>query len=201
MPGIVPLKDLHDHKITSGDPDIRGWDVFAADGRRIGEVDDLLVDADTAQVRFLEVDLDRGLLAPPAAGGPASPNPPNLPNQSNEVDIGLALTEGNPVSPGVPAYGTTTPPATTGLGPAGEYLIRETLTDEENRLTGGPPPPSRTHHVLIPVGMARLANEARRVVVDGLSAREAAFLPGYDGGKIDAAGEEALLARFDHSVR
>jgi hypothetical protein len=198
MPGIVPLKDLHNHKITSGDPDVRGWDVIAADGRKIGKVDDLLVDAGTAQVRLLEVDLDRDLLVPPAAGGPASPSPPN---PSDKIDVGLALTEGNPVSPGVPAYGTTTPPATTGLGPTGEYYLRESLTEEENRLTGGPPPPSRTRHVLIPVGMARLAGEGRRLLVEGLSAREATFLPGYDGGEIDAAGEEALLARFDHSLK
>ena len=194
MAEIVPLKDLHDHKITQGDPDVRGWDVIAADGRRIGEVEDLLVDTDAGQVRFLEVELDRGLLSSPPAGGPASPNP------SDQVDVGLALTEGNPVSPGVPAYGTTTPPATTGLGPTGEYLIRETLTDQENRLTGGPVH-SRKHHVLIPAGLIRPSSEGRRVLVTGLTARDAAFLPEYDGSAIDAAGEEALLQRFEHALK
>lgn len=55
---VVPLDQLDDFEIADGDPDIRGWDVHTADGRRIGEVDDLLVDRLAMKVRYLDVDLD-----------------------------------------------------------------------------------------------------------------------------------------------
>lgn len=53
------LDDLDDYKVADGDPDIRGWSVFAADGRRVGEVDSLIVDTQAMQVRYLDLDLDR----------------------------------------------------------------------------------------------------------------------------------------------
>lgn len=55
---VVPLDQLDDFEIADGDPDIRGWDVHSADGRKIGEVDDLLVDRLAMKVRYLDVDLD-----------------------------------------------------------------------------------------------------------------------------------------------
>lgn len=61
---IVPLSDLHTHKIASGDPDVRGWPVVAGDGRTVGRVDGLLVDTAAMRVRYLDVILDLG----PAAG-------------------------------------------------------------------------------------------------------------------------------------
>lgn len=60
---IVPLDDLDDFEVAEGNPDVRGWDVIARDGRRIGEVDELLVDTETLKVRYLDVDLDHDLLA------------------------------------------------------------------------------------------------------------------------------------------
>lgn len=60
---IVPLNDLDDFKVASGDPDVRGWEVFGADGRRLGDVDQLLVDTRARKVRYLDVDLDDALLA------------------------------------------------------------------------------------------------------------------------------------------
>ena len=43
MNRIAPLGELDDFKVADGDPDIRGWDVTTQDGRRVGEVDELLV--------------------------------------------------------------------------------------------------------------------------------------------------------------
>jgi len=50
--------DRSDFEIVDGEPDIRGWDVKAADGRKIGEVEELIVDAQQKQVRYMVVDLD-----------------------------------------------------------------------------------------------------------------------------------------------
>lgn len=59
---LAPLSRLDDFKVASGDRDVRGWDVIARDGKKIGDVDDLLVDTTARKVRFVSVDLDRGLL-------------------------------------------------------------------------------------------------------------------------------------------
>ena len=57
-PQIAPLSELDDFKVAEGDPDIRGWDVLAADGTKVGEVEDLLVDTVQMKVRYLDVELD-----------------------------------------------------------------------------------------------------------------------------------------------
>ena len=59
---IIPLDQLDDFKVAEGDPDVRGWDVFTADGRKVGEVDDLLIDRTAMKVRYLDVDIDDDLL-------------------------------------------------------------------------------------------------------------------------------------------
>lgn len=63
---IVPLDELDDFEVAEGDPDVRGWEVLAADGRKIGEVDELLVDVSAMKVRYLDVDLEEDV------GGEAS---------------------------------------------------------------------------------------------------------------------------------
>jgi len=55
---VVPLDQLDDFRVASGDPDVRGWEVMGADGRKLGEVDELLVDTTAMKVRYLDVDLD-----------------------------------------------------------------------------------------------------------------------------------------------
>lgn len=59
---IVPLDQLNDFKVAEGDPDVRGWDVLSSEGRKIGEVDNLLVDTTAMKVRYLDVDIEQGLL-------------------------------------------------------------------------------------------------------------------------------------------
>lgn len=61
------LRELSDYKLVDGEPDIRGWRVYTATGRELGDVEDLLVDVDMGEVVMLEIDLkrdDRHTLAP-----------------------------------------------------------------------------------------------------------------------------------------
>lgn len=60
---VVPLDQLDGYRVADGDPDVRGWDVMTADGAKIGEVDNLLIDTVAKKVRYLDVDLDDEFLA------------------------------------------------------------------------------------------------------------------------------------------
>ncbi|HEX6940192.1 MAG TPA: DUF2382 domain-containing protein [Longimicrobiales bacterium] len=62
MDRIVPLDDLEDFEVAEGEPDVRGWEVLSADGERIGEVDQLLVDTTAMKVRYLDVDLENDVI-------------------------------------------------------------------------------------------------------------------------------------------
>jgi sporulation protein YlmC with PRC-barrel domain len=50
--------DRSDFGVIKGEPDIRGWDVRNSSGRKIGEVEELIVDAQERKVRYMVVDLD-----------------------------------------------------------------------------------------------------------------------------------------------
>lgn len=63
MDRVVPLGQLDDFRVAEGEPDVRGWEVLASDGRKIGEVDELLVDTAAMKVRYLDVDVDEGMVA------------------------------------------------------------------------------------------------------------------------------------------
>jgi hypothetical protein len=62
MDRVVPLGQLDDYRVAQDDPDVRGWEVLASDGRKIGEVDELLVDTNAMKVRYLDVDVDDGVI-------------------------------------------------------------------------------------------------------------------------------------------
>src|SRR5215204_1196567 len=47
-----------DFEIVEGQPDIRGWDVKNEQGQKIGEVEELILDAQLRKVRYMVVDLD-----------------------------------------------------------------------------------------------------------------------------------------------
>ena len=69
---LAHLGELDDCKIADGEPDIRGWDVKGADGRKLGEVADLLVDTGAMKVRYVEVKLEKEVAEEAArAGGTA----------------------------------------------------------------------------------------------------------------------------------
>jgi PRC-barrel domain protein len=176
LPGssVTPLRTLHNYRIAESDPDVRGWDVLAADGRKIGEVDDLLVDMHALKARYLEVTLDLE------------------PLQSVETNPELASAE-------IPA--PPVPPAGTGgLGTAvTETLVRATLSDEENRLTREHHHGSGSRHVLIPIGFARLDPKHDRVLIEGLSAADAAGLPDYHGQRLEPEHEAELRRWFDQT--
>jgi hypothetical protein len=52
------LDDLEGFRLADGTPDLRGWDVSADDGQKLGEVVGLIVDTAARQVRYLEIELD-----------------------------------------------------------------------------------------------------------------------------------------------
>ncbi len=74
---LVPLKELDDFRVADGEPDIRGWNVYTATGREIGDIEDLLVDTDMGEVVMVDIDLkrdDRHTLAPIKAAWIDRPN-------------------------------------------------------------------------------------------------------------------------------
>lgn len=58
-PRVAPLGDLDDFQVAEGYPDVRGWDVVAADGQKVGKVHELIVDTSAMRTRYLDVSLDR----------------------------------------------------------------------------------------------------------------------------------------------
>lgn len=64
---LRPLSEMKKVRIASGEPDIRGWNVFTSTGREVGEVKDLLIDPSIGQVVMLDLDVEgteRRSLAP-----------------------------------------------------------------------------------------------------------------------------------------
>ena len=56
------LSDLSDYKVASDNPDVRGWDVLDESHKRVGKVDNLLVDPRAEKVRYLDIELDEKIL-------------------------------------------------------------------------------------------------------------------------------------------
>ncbi|MGV3541459.1 MAG: PRC-barrel domain-containing protein [Rufibacter sp.] len=61
---LAPLHNLTDYKVADHNLDVRGWEVVGADGKRLGVVDDLIVDREVMKVRYLDIDVDKHLLLP-----------------------------------------------------------------------------------------------------------------------------------------
>lgn len=55
---LSSARSISDYRLPEGRPDIMGWPVIAEGDSRVGTVQDLLVDGDTRDIRYLEVDLD-----------------------------------------------------------------------------------------------------------------------------------------------
>src|SRR5947207_3542674 len=165
LPGssVTPLRSLHNYRIAEGDPDVRGWEVIGAEGLKIGEVDDLLVDTKALKARYLEVALDLEKIGNPEAGGEPA-----------------ATGAASPPTPGLaPPLSATS--AMGGLAPiVSETLVRATLSDEENRLTREHHHGAGTRHVLIPIGFARIDQKHDHVLIEKLRGEDAAGLPDYN---------------------
>lgn len=56
--GLSNLNDLRDYEVADGEPDPRGWDLFAGDGVKVGRIQDLLVDTGQMRVRAIECRID-----------------------------------------------------------------------------------------------------------------------------------------------
>ena len=63
---IVPLRVATDFWIAEGDPDVRGWDVVAADGKVAGTVKEAWIDRAEPQVFYYEVAIPSGIVLLPA---------------------------------------------------------------------------------------------------------------------------------------
>lgn len=59
-PALRPLADLPQYDVADEDPDIRGWQVIAADGADVGRVHELIVDVVAMEVRYADVALAAG---------------------------------------------------------------------------------------------------------------------------------------------
>lgn len=169
---LARLSKLRGFTVAHGDPDVRGWHVFASDGHRIGEVHDLLVDTQALKVRYLDVEMDVDLLR-------------SLPDARESHR--LLAEEGTAES--TPHRSIT------------EHLVRESLQPIENALTAelhaGDGVRAHGRHVLIPIGRARLDRDDDRIFVDGLRGEDVLNLPEYGHGPISRAFEADLLQRFD----
>ncbi|HEX2723025.1 MAG TPA: DUF2382 domain-containing protein [Gemmatimonadaceae bacterium] len=55
---VAPLKSLDDFEVADDFPDPRGWNVVLANGEKIGEVEDLIVDTGALRTRYLDVKVD-----------------------------------------------------------------------------------------------------------------------------------------------
>lgn len=58
---LFRLDDLDDFEVSDDDPDIRGWDVICEGGEKIGRVDELIVDPDMLQVRYMDIEMEEEL--------------------------------------------------------------------------------------------------------------------------------------------
>lgn len=56
------LDELKDYKISSGYPDVRGWDVKDAENRVIGKVDNLLINKASERVVYLDIEVDQSII-------------------------------------------------------------------------------------------------------------------------------------------
>jgi sporulation protein YlmC with PRC-barrel domain len=60
---LVRLRDAKNFDVAHGDQDIRGWEVRTPDDRKIGKVEELIVDTAERRVRYLDVKVDRKALS------------------------------------------------------------------------------------------------------------------------------------------
>ena len=57
------LDDLSGYKVKDEDPDVRGWKVLDASHQKIGKVQNFLVSKEAKKVRYLNVEVDKDIIA------------------------------------------------------------------------------------------------------------------------------------------
>ncbi|WP_303312395.1 PRC-barrel domain-containing protein [Hymenobacter sp. BT730] len=55
------LRDLENFEVADDSVDVRGWAVRGSDGKKFGDVFELIVDEDAMKVRYLDIELDASL--------------------------------------------------------------------------------------------------------------------------------------------
>jgi PRC-barrel domain len=214
---LVPLSELlHNHRIASGDPDVRGWEVVGSDGRTLGRVHDLLVDTGSQRVRYLDVHLNADLTSGSSTreGGREPLGPEGQPMAGAET-VGLADT-GVKEGPGVVRTSAEAEPITGRLDESADRPARDVTnqtvgSDALSAAASGPlfsrddrPITGRLdegiagtedRHVLIPVGLGRLTPGDDRVHLAGLRADQAFSLPAYRHGELTPELEADLRQR------
>lgn len=165
---------------SSSEPDVRGWVVAGADGDPVGRVHGLLEDG-KHRVRYLDVELDPGLEV-------------GLRNR----DLGRITNEENP-------------PDRTRLGAGADRMldvnpgsgeVYPTGEDHHPRVHNWKPPEKeiqehgRGRHVLLPVGVARLREDDRQVILEGLRGHDVRDLPAYEHGPVSEEMESELRRRL-----
>ncbi|HEU4641127.1 MAG TPA: PRC-barrel domain-containing protein [Gemmatimonadaceae bacterium] len=60
MSGLIAARELRGFRLRDAHQDVRGWDVLAGDGTRVGTVEQLLVDPKSRRVRYLAIVLGDG---------------------------------------------------------------------------------------------------------------------------------------------
>lgn len=114
-----------------------------------------------------------------------------------ELDPGLYL-QAEPVA--VPAAEIEPNP---GASTMTEYLVRESISDTENRMTAHLHLDDRHHpgerHVVFPIGQAQVDPEHDRVILASQRAEDAVNLPAYIPGEVSPDYEQSLRRWFDPS--
>ncbi len=199
---VVPLSELSGHKVADDDPDVRGWEVVAADGRRVGTVDDLLVDRGAMRVRYLDVVLEADLLPVETPSGELrEAAEPGLGDRGAGLPLPAAGgAAGEALVPGEPPLTAAPPGVMTGHVPAiGERLSGEAALAQASAATAVEKAAeiSSRRHVLVPIGYARLDDRSDRVLLERLRSTEVAALPAYGRGALDRTWETELRRRLD----
>jgi sporulation protein YlmC with PRC-barrel domain len=98
---VSRLAALDQYRAADGEPDVRGWHVLTSDGRRAGEVADLVVDLGGMQVSYVEVELDEDALRVCAAWHVLVPAGAAWLNEDEDI-VRLAITTAQLIA--APAY-------------------------------------------------------------------------------------------------
>ena len=56
---LAPLSELKDYQVSKDNTNVTGWRVVGADGEKLGDVKDLIVDLDAMKVRYLSIVAER----------------------------------------------------------------------------------------------------------------------------------------------
>ena len=92
---LKSLTELGGYEVSREDPDVRGWNVVAADGQPVGTVKDLIVDTDRMKVEYLEI-VGNGI----EAGGLRVPvSSAQIDTQQREVVVAGTISGGFSATP------------------------------------------------------------------------------------------------------